>query len=315
MSGKIKCLFLLFLLPMTIQISGCLTAGLGPQFTRPAEPEAGKAIIYVYRERVAMTGSDIPGVLMNDVPVVKALPEVNYFSIAVAPGSYTFSPKLFGIYKSTPATVDVEAGQVVYVKFRLTLGHLAFARADKDEAMAYMASCYMINPGQAVDPRVMVSQKRAPAREAVPVAKAVPAARPPAVAGAETVETVVTRPTKAELYVDPVPSDARIRVMNIKPKFHQGIKLNGGRYHIEVSALVMKSISTGFLWKKVRSSVYRLPWIKRKKISWLFPGRLKLQRFRLHKSIKNSACGSEGAGKCQFRRETLCRTVSVQFGC
>ncbi len=24
--------------------------------------------------------------------------------------------------------------------------------------------------------------------------------------------------------------------MNIKPKFHQGIKLNGGRYHIEVSA-------------------------------------------------------------------------------
>lgn len=316
MSGKIKCLFLLFLLPMTIQISGCLTAGLGPQFTRPAEPEAGKAIIYVYRERVAMTGSDIPGVLMNDVPVVKALPEVNYFSIAVAPGSYTFSPKLFGIYKSTPATVDVEAGQVVYVKFRLTLGHLAFARADKDEAMAYMASCYMINPGQAVDPRVMVSQKRAPAREAVPVAKAVPAARPPAVAGAETVETVVTRPTKAELYVDPVPSDARIRVMNIKPKFHQGIKLNGGRYHIEVSA---PGYEKYLHWISVeKGEIKRLQVaLDKKEKNQLVVSRpseaAKVPAAQINK--KNSACGSEGAGKCQFRRETLCRTVSVQFGC
>lgn len=243
-SARIKFLFLLLLLLATTQISGCLTAGLGPQFTQPASPEAGKAIIYVYRERVAMTGSDIPGVRMNDDVIVKGLPEVNYFPVVVEPGIYTFSPKLFGIYKSTPTTVEARAGQVYYVNFRLTLGHLQFANVDQDAAMAYMATCYMISPNAALDPRVMVSsqkvskavpQEQVAAPAAAPVPAAVEAAEKPPVV-IEQPAPVVAAPVKTSLFIDAVPADARIRIMNIKPKFRQGIKLKGGRYHVEVTA-------------------------------------------------------------------------------
>ena len=41
---------------------------------------------------------------------------------------------------------------------------------------------------------------------------------------------------KSRLFVDTEPERARIRILNIKPKFHQGIVLNPGRYHVEVSA-------------------------------------------------------------------------------
>ena len=44
------------------------------------------------------------------------------------------------------------------------------------------------------------------------------------------------KPLYAELYVDPVPEKARIRVMNIGPKFAQGMRLAVGRYQIEVTA-------------------------------------------------------------------------------
>ena len=40
----------------------------------------------------------------------------------------------------------------------------------------------------------------------------------------------------AQLHVAPSPSSARIRIMNINPKFVQGIELEAGRYHIEVTA-------------------------------------------------------------------------------
>jgi serine/threonine-protein kinase PpkA len=38
------------------------------------------------------------------------------------------------------------------------------------------------------------------------------------------------------LYVRPEPEDARVRIMNIKPPYHDGIELSPGRYEIEVSA-------------------------------------------------------------------------------
>ena len=44
------------------------------------------------------------------------------------------------------------------------------------------------------------------------------------------------RSQKTRLYVETTPKDARIRILNIRPKFQQGIILRPGRYHIEVSA-------------------------------------------------------------------------------
>ena len=44
------------------------------------------------------------------------------------------------------------------------------------------------------------------------------------------------RPEKSRLYVDTQPKGARVRLLNIKPGFVQGMELKPGRYHLEVSA-------------------------------------------------------------------------------
>ena len=41
---------------------------------------------------------------------------------------------------------------------------------------------------------------------------------------------------KSKLFVESVPEDARVRILNIKPKFFQGMELEPGRYHLEVAA-------------------------------------------------------------------------------
>ena len=43
-------------------------------------------------------------------------------------------------------------------------------------------------------------------------------------------------PQKSRLYVDAEPGGAGIRILNIGPKFYQGMELTPGRYHVEVSA-------------------------------------------------------------------------------
>lgn len=43
-------------------------------------------------------------------------------------------------------------------------------------------------------------------------------------------------PKPATLHVDTEPSGATIRILNIVPKFQQGMELEAGRYHVEVSA-------------------------------------------------------------------------------
>lgn len=40
----------------------------------------------------------------------------------------------------------------------------------------------------------------------------------------------------ARLFVLPMPRNSRVRILNIKPKYHDGIELPGGDYHLEISA-------------------------------------------------------------------------------
>ena len=45
----------------------------------------------------------------------------------------------------------------------------------------------------------------------------------------------IMKTEKARLFVDTEPANARVRILNIKPRFCQGIELEPGPYHIEVS--------------------------------------------------------------------------------
>jgi len=47
---------------------------------------------------------------------------------------------------------------------------------------------------------------------------------------------VVSSTAKGRLYVETQPDDAGVRILNIEPKFYQGMVLKKGRYHVEISA-------------------------------------------------------------------------------
>ena len=50
------------------------------------------------------------------------------------------------------------------------------------------------------------------------------------------VELIEAMPSQGRLFIEAVPEDARVRVLNIAPVFYQGMELKPGRYHLEVSA-------------------------------------------------------------------------------
>ena len=62
------------------------------------------------------------------------------------------------------------------------------------------------------------------------------------------------KPQQSRLFVHTEPEGARIRILNIKPKFYQGIILKPGRYHIEVSA---DGYEMEKVWIKVEPGVER----------------------------------------------------------
>jgi hypothetical protein len=57
-----------------------------------------------------------------------------------------------------------------------------------------------------------------------------------------------TRGAQASLVVNAQPAGARVRIMNIQPKFYQGILLSPGRYHIRVSMRQDKTRKTKNRW-------------------------------------------------------------------
>jgi len=59
---------------------------------------------------------------------------------------------------------------------------------------------------------------------------------------------------KGFLYVEADPADARIRIMNIVPRFFQGIELMPGSYHVEVSA---PGYETKNVWTKLKPGEHK----------------------------------------------------------
>jgi len=55
---------------------------------------------------------------------------------------------------------------------------------------------------------------------------------------------------KSKIFVDFEPSNARVRILNIKPKFLQGMELAPGRYHVEVSS---SGYDTKAMWTRLQA--------------------------------------------------------------
>lgn len=69
---------------------------------------------------------------------------------------------------------------------------------------------------------------------------------------------------KSSLHVDTLPANAKIRILNIVPKFRQGIALDPGKYHLEVSA---KGYETEKKWIALETGKDRNVNIRLKKAS------------------------------------------------
>jgi hypothetical protein len=92
-----------------------------------------------------------------------------------------------------------------------------------------MTNCYRVDPKYARDDRVVFGD---PVSKSSPAAPQSQTSEPPL-----DKKRAAEAPVKtAQLYVSATPDDARIRIMNIRPKFEQGIVLDAGRYHIEVTS-------------------------------------------------------------------------------
>jgi len=49
-------------------------------------------------------------------------------------------------------------------------------------------------------------------------------------------QPIETKPGTARLFVETDPKGARLRILNIQPRFYQGIELDAGKYHVEASS-------------------------------------------------------------------------------
>ena len=56
---------------------------------------------------------------------------------------------------------------------------------------------------------------------------------------------------KYSLIVNTTPKNARVKILNIKEKFHQGLKLKAGRYHLSISE---KGYETLQFWIKMNGN-------------------------------------------------------------
>jgi len=66
----------------------------------------------------------------------------------------------------------------------------------------------------------------------------------------EVIASIPTRISKSRLFVEVEPKDSRIRILNIKPKFQQGMELASGRYHMETSK---QGYETKKTWVELRA--------------------------------------------------------------
>jgi len=224
-------------LALSFSLSGCVSAGA--KFTKPQTPSSGKSVVYFYRKNNMYTNTTSPGILHNGEHVLTEMYSQGYWRYEIPIGVHSFEPKEFGIYKAGPITLKNNMpGQIYYVEMEVSFGYIGFNRKSESTGLAEISECHEITSS--------------------PRAKAA-GSTGNSVQKEETKEAIVTELSenskmpesfpKSTLHVIPHPENARIRIMNIKPKFYQGIELKPGKYQIEVSA---KGYLTEMKWIQIK---------------------------------------------------------------
>lgn len=237
MLGKIKVIVFvgLFCIFSIFSLTGCMSTG--PQFNGPEAPPANQSIVYFFRAKGTLTNTTVPGIIHNGTEVMSRLPHQSYWKYYISTGTHQFEPQEFGLYKKGTVTLKNDRpGSVYYVEMVVSFGYIGLELRTESQGIAGIAPCYEVGTDGLGNSAGQNSNKPVktdvPSEQTASVAESAPA--PLKTAAPAPVKAV--SPTQAILYVKTMPEDSRIRIMNIKPKFRQGIELAPGKYHIEVSA-------------------------------------------------------------------------------
>ncbi len=215
---------LLLLLAALLLLSTVSCVTTGARFIKTDLPLSDESNVYIYRPFHAMGSGSSPALMHNGKKIQSVLPVRTFFKYSVKPGTHTFKTSLL-LVRAVPVTIESkQPGETHYIRVEYQFGvPFAFKMVEvsEAEAMAELPGCFDITGKKA-------------ATETRPVAE------PRVVTPVKSV-SVVAVPTirkagKASLFVSVSPENARVRILNIKPLFRQGLELSEGRYHIEVSA-------------------------------------------------------------------------------
>jgi hypothetical protein len=176
-----------------------------------------------------MGGGSSPAILHNGNKIHGLLSARTFYKYSIKPGSHTFKTSLL-LARAIPVTIEnKKPGQTHYIRIEYQFGvPFAFKMVEvsEAEALAELPSCFDVtgkkDDSEAAATEIKpVTQSREVTTVKVSQKKIVP-----------TEEKV----KRATLFVVAFPENSRVRILNIKPVFSQGIVLDGGRYHIEVTA-------------------------------------------------------------------------------
>ncbi|MCP3943120.1 MAG: hypothetical protein GY710_16755 [Desulfobacteraceae bacterium] len=202
----------LSILGIIFLLSSCVTTN--SQFIRPEAPPSGQSIVYFYRNDLTINAIS-PGINHNGNKVLYLMPDKRFWKFYIQPGVHLFELDQFGSYKKYPLTLtNRKPGKVYYVEMVIDAGYLSLQRRSNFVGLAKIAQCHETR--SATDG---YSSSASVNNQAFSDSRA-----------------SNVKAGSASLYVMAKPKNARIRIMNIKPKFHQGIVLKHGRYEIKVSS-------------------------------------------------------------------------------
>lgn len=206
----------------------CVTTQ-GARFIKVEPPLTSESNVYIYRPFSTMGCGSSPAVLHNGNKIHGLLSARTFYKYSIKPGTHTFKTSLL-LARAIPVTIENEKpGQTYYIRIEYQFGvPFAFKMVEvsEAEALAELPSCFDVTGKQ--------NDSETTATDIKPIAqsKNVTTVK---VSQNKTVPTE-KKVKKATLFVVASPENARVRILNIKPVFKQGIVLDGGRYHIEVTA-------------------------------------------------------------------------------
>ena len=125
---------------------------------------------------------------------------------------------------------------------------------------------------------------------------------------------------KANLYIDTDPKNAEVRILNIRPKFFQGMELVPGKYHVEVSA---SDYQTRKIWIELNGGedkdikIYLLPIaVKTSQQESIRINEYNVEKYGLKKQLERTIKGFLAClhgGKPENISKFACKEISEQF--